>query len=93
MEPPDAQVYEGREPLYEFFGGSDRTPSPGRMTWHHLLFDETQQIGAGEYTYHGQRLLHGMVIVRVTAGVISHWREYQHPPPLVWDDFVGKSKF
>ncbi|WP_394824993.1 hypothetical protein [Pendulispora albinea] len=95
MEPPDLQVYEGRAALYAFFGGKEQPPIPGRMTWHHLLFDEAQQVGAGEYTYQGTRRLHGIVIVRVdqASGVISRWREYQRASPLTWDDFVGKSKF
>ena len=31
-EPPDTQHYEGRQALYEFFGGED--PPPMRMVWH-----------------------------------------------------------
>ncbi len=93
MEPPDLQAYEGRDALYAFFGGEQQPPSPGRMTWHHLIFDEEEQIGAGEYTYQGNHRLHGMVVVHLTAGMISHWREYQRASSMTWDEFVGKSKF
>ena len=93
MEPPDAQSYEGHEALFEAFGGKDQPRSPGRMTWHHLLFDETEQIGAGEYTYQGQRRYHGIVIVRLKSGKIDRWREYQRASILDWGDFVGKGRF
>ncbi|WP_394850557.1 nuclear transport factor 2 family protein [Pendulispora brunnea] len=93
MEPPDAQFYEGRESLYEFFGGKQQPPSPGRMTWHHVLFDEAAQVGAGEYTYQGNRRYHGIVMVRVRAGKIDRWREYQQPSTLNWTEFTGKSHF
>jgi hypothetical protein len=43
IEPPDRQLYRGREALYEFFGGISGRASPMTMTWHHLLFDETRQ--------------------------------------------------
>ncbi|MGH9755864.1 MAG: nuclear transport factor 2 family protein [Blastocatellia bacterium] len=52
-EPPDKQVYAGREALYEFFGGDKRPEPPMKMTWHHLAFDEESQIGFGEYTFQG----------------------------------------
>ena len=37
MEPPDEQRYEGREELFEFFGGDD--PPPMQLRWHHLVVD------------------------------------------------------
>ena len=49
MEPPDEQRYEGRDELFEFFGGDD--PSPMHMEWHHLVVDG--DVGVGEYTYRG----------------------------------------
>ena len=93
MEPPDAQVYQGREALFEFFGGSGQPAMPGRMTWHHLLFDETAQTGAGEYTYQGKNRFHGIAIVKLQEGRISHWREYQRLATQTWAEFVGASRF
>jgi hypothetical protein len=93
LEPPDAQSYRGREALYEFFGGARQPPSPGRMTWHHLAFDPAAQVGFGEYTYRGQNLYHGIVVVKLRAGRVSRWREYQYRSTLPWADFVGPSKF
>src|SRR5262245_19304339 len=59
-EPPDKQVYTGREALYEFFGGDKKPEPPMRMTWHHLAFDEDSQIGFGEYTFQMNNRYHGI---------------------------------
>ena len=61
-EPPDTQHYEGRQALYEFFGGED--PPPMRMEWHTIVFDDGRQMGAGEYTYRGTNTYHGVVVVQ-----------------------------
>lgn len=91
VEPPDRQVYRGREALYEFFGGAD--PPAMEMTWHHVVFDEQAQIGTGEYTFSGRRRYHGLAIVKVEAGRIVRWREYQYASDLDWETFVGESRF
>jgi uncharacterized protein (TIGR02246 family) len=91
VEPPDRQVYRGREALYEFFGGE--SPPPMSMRWHHVVFDEAEQVGAAEYTFEGRRRYHGLVIVRVDGGTIARWREYQYASELEWPDFVGASRF
>lgn len=94
IEPPDRQLYRGREALYEFFGGSSGRASPMRMTWHHLLFDPIKQIGMGEYTFaYKGRETHGIVIVQIAEGKIRRWREYQYRSQMTWDDFVGESIF
>src|SRR5262245_24372517 len=49
--PPDGRVRRGRDELFRFFGGPTGRPRPMRMDWHHLVFDEESQIGAGEYTF------------------------------------------
>jgi ketosteroid isomerase-like protein len=89
LEPPDEQRYEGRDELFEFFGGDD--PPPMHMDWHHLVVDG--DTGAGEYTYRGRGQYHGIVIVRCRDGRISHWREYQYVSDLPWEEFVGPSRF
>lgn len=91
VEPPGRQIYHGREELYRFFGGE--APPPMEMRWHHVVFDERQQIGAGEYTFRGRNRYHGLVIVQVEDGRIARWREYQYPSDLDWDAFVGDSRF
>jgi ketosteroid isomerase-like protein len=91
LEPPDRQFYRGRIELFEFFGGDD--PPPMSMRWHHVLFDERAQIGAGEYTFEGRKRYHGIVLVELEDGRIARWREYQFESQLEWEDFVGASRF
>lgn len=93
IEPPDKQVYVGRKALFEFFGGDKKPAPPMSMTWHHLAFDEDNQIGFGEYTYQGNNRYHGIVIVKIKNEKISNWREYQYKSELEWKDFVEKSAF
>ena len=50
-EPPDKQLYRGRDALFKFFGGNEGRRRAMKMTWHHLIFDEQKQIGAGEFTF------------------------------------------
>jgi hypothetical protein len=92
-EPPDRQLYVGREALYEFFGGDEDPPPVMQMTWHHAVFDERKQIGAGEYTFEGRNRYHGVALVRIVDGRIATWREYQRRSELDWTDFVGGSWF
>ena len=93
VEPPDSQVYNGREALYAFFGGDAGPELPMKMTWHHLAFDEASQIGFGEYTFEMYSRYHGIVIVKVREGKISNWREYQYKSNLAWADFVEQNPF
>lgn len=91
-EPPDRQVYRGREALHEFFRGVKPAP-PTRMAWHHLAFDAQRQIGFGEYTFHGNSRYHGIVVVRLRDGKISNWREYQYKSDLPWEEFTRQNSF
>jgi hypothetical protein len=63
------------------------------MTWHHLLFDEEAQIGAGEYTFQMNNRYHGIVIVKLRDGKISNWREYQYQSTLDWQNFTANNPF
>jgi ketosteroid isomerase-like protein len=92
-EPPDRQLYRGRAELFDFFGGNETSPPPMQMTWHHVVFDEELQIGAGEYTFQGRNRYHGAVLVRIADGQIANWREYQRRSDLAWDEFVGVNRF
>lgn len=91
-EPPDRQVYRGREALYEFFRGVKPAP-PTRMVWHHLAFDAQERIGFGEYTFHGNSRYHGIVIVKLRGGKISNWREYQYKSEVPWEEFTRHNGF
>jgi len=93
IEPPEKQIYHGRDELYEFFGGDHGTDIPMKMIWHHLAFNEQQQIGFGEYTFEMHGRYHGIVIVKIETGLIKHWREYQYQTELNWKEFSQHNQF
>ena len=93
VEPPDKQLYRGRAELHEFFGGDSGTDIPMKMTWHHLAFNEEEQIGFGEYTFEMHGRYHGVVIVRIETGLIKQWREYQYRTELNWEVFTSHNPF
>lgn len=92
-EPPDKQLYRGREALYRFFGGGQGRKQEMKMDWHHLIFDEQRQVGAGEFTFEYGGRVHGMVMIKVSGGKVSNWREYWYESNLAWEDFIGENRF
>lgn len=92
-EPPDKQLYKGRAALFKFFGGKEGRKNGMKMTWHHLIFNEREQLGAGEFTFEYGTVVHGVVMVKVHEGKISNWREYWYESPLAWEQFIGENKF
>ncbi len=82
---------DGRAALQTFFSADDGFEQ--YMSWHLILFDEAQQIGAAEYTYEGTHRYHGAILARVRDGRITHWREYQHTDAKSWREFVGATRF
>ena len=93
VEPPDKQLYHGRAELYEFFGGDAGTEIPMQMIWHHLAFNEQEQVGFGEYTFQMNSRYHGIVIVSLEAGLIKYWREYQYRSEFSWEEFTSHTPF
>lgn len=93
VEPPEKQLYHGRAELYEFFGGEASTDLPMKMTWHHIAFNEEDQVGFGEYTFQLHGRYHGIVVVKLESGLIQHWREYQYQSELNWDEFTTHNPF
>ena len=93
VEPPEKQLYHGRAELYEFFGGDTGADIPMKMTWHHLAFNEEEQVGFGEYTFQMHGRYHGIVVVKLEAGLIKHWREYQYRSELGWEEFTSQNPF
>ena len=93
VEPPDKQVHHGRAELYEFFGGDKGTDIPMKMTWHHLAFNESEQVGFGEYTFEMHGRYHGIVVVKVESGLIKYCREYQYRSDSSWEEFTGHIPF
>ena len=92
-EPPDKQYYSGRDALYRFFGGENGRAGDMSMVWHHILFDEESQIGAGEFTFTYGTTVHGVTMIKVRDGLISNWREYWYASPLSWEEFTHKNSF
>jgi hypothetical protein len=90
-EPPAKQLHRGRAALYQFFGGDQKLPM--KMRWHHIAFDEASQTGFGEYTFKLTGQYHGIVVVRVRDGRITHWREYQTKSDLPYEEFARETRF
>jgi ketosteroid isomerase-like protein len=89
MEPPDIQLYMGREQLRPYFAALQ----PGTyMTFHNLCFNETTQVGMGEYTFGmaGNKTADvGVIVVELEDGKIQHWREYQRKGPADFSQFIA----
>lgn len=90
---PPSTVHHGRRTLYDYFGGQKGHAFPMKIEWHHLVFDSAEQIGAGEFTFQYHLQTHGVVIVKLSDGLISNWRQYDVPSGLPWDKFVGANSF
>ena len=88
---PTRYMLAGRTELLEFFRADDDMSQ--HMQWHLMLFDEVRQMGAAEYTYEGTLRYHGVALIQVRDGRISHWREYQHTDSRAWRDFAGATTF
>lgn len=82
---------DGRAALRAFFENDDDLPQ--RTQWHVAVFDPTTQTGAAEYTYDGTHRYHGVALIRLADGLITHWREYQHIDAREWRDYVGATRF
>jgi hypothetical protein len=90
---PPSPPHRGRKDLYAWFGGAKGRELPMHMTWHHLVFDPAQQIGVGESTFRYRIQTHGLVIVKISNGLIVNWREYEVESSVPWDQFVGENRF
>lgn len=82
---------EGRAALFDFFDNDEGLPQS--TVWHTTMFDEATQTGTAEYTYTGTHRYHGVAIVRLHDGLVTHWREYQHVDARDWNDYVGTTRF
>ena len=92
-EPPNKQIYRGRDRIFEFFGGWKGRPKVVQMVWHHLTFDEQTQVGSGEFTLTNGSSAHGMVSVKIREGLIGNWREYFYQSALDWNGFILQNPF
>jgi len=92
-EPPDKQLFRGREALFEFFGGDSGRDREMHMEWHHLAYDPDTKIGFGEFSFTFGTPSHGVVVVKVRDGMISRWREYYYDSDLPWTSFTAHNPF
>jgi len=81
----------GRDKLRTFFEADDGQEQ--RTTFHTVIFDESRQVAAVEYTYEGSHRYHGVALIRLENGLITHWREYQHIDQRAWSEFVSGTEF
>jgi hypothetical protein len=87
MEPPSSQLYKGHVELRRFFKALNNQHS---MIFHNLWFDEQSQSGAAEFTfnYGSDTASVGVVVVELTEGKISFWREYFTEGPADFKEFL-----
>jgi len=90
-EPPQKQVYRGRDELFEFFGGTAGRPGQMAMTWRTMVFDARSQTGMGEFSFEYGSLVHGVAVISLKGGLISQWREYWYESEKPWKEFVQPS--
>lgn len=89
MQPPDLQLYRGRDELAKLFGA---LPPGTFMTFQHLAFDADARVGFGEFSFGrtgSAKADHGVVVVTLRDGRIASWREYFQEGPASFSDFVG----
>jgi ketosteroid isomerase-like protein len=89
MQPPDLQFYRGAGELRKLFAAL----RPGTvMTFHHLAFDASAQVGFGEFSFGrsgATKADHGVVVVTLRDGRIASWREYFQEGPGSFAEFVA----
>jgi uncharacterized protein (TIGR02246 family) len=89
MQPPEEQVFVGRDQLRAYFGPLD----PGTyLRLDNVWFDEAAQRGAVEFTFGvgSQEVAdHGVAIVDVAGDRIGAWREYLVKGPADQDRFLA----
>jgi hypothetical protein len=83
--------FSNRTHLQEFFEADEGYDQ--KTLWHTIIFDESIQTGAAEYTYEGTHRYHGVVLIRIKDDKILRWREYQHIDDRDWKTFVSSTMF
>jgi hypothetical protein len=83
--------FGSRDELRKFFENDEGYTQSTR--WHTIIFDESKQTGAAEYTYKGTHRYHGLVLIKIEEGRIKQWREYQHIDPREWEEFIRATAF
>ena len=87
------QTSKGKAAFTRLFDGTSSEPKAEKVEWHHLMFNERDQIGAGEFTVEGRHRSHGVAIVRIEHGRIANWREYPVASTFSWQRLSGENPF
>jgi hypothetical protein len=90
---PPSPGLVGRESLARVFSGGPNREIPTRIEWHHLIFDPAKQVGAVEYSMQRRIPTHGVIIIKISHGLISNWRQYAVASDLTWEKFKGMNDF
>ena len=90
---PPSPGLMGRENLVRVFNGGPNRELPTHIEWHHLIFDPVKQVGAVEYTLQRRIPTHGVIIIKISHGLISNWRQYAVASDLTWEKFKGMNDF
>lgn len=90
---PPAPAHQGREKLFQLFGGDRKQAISAKIQRHHFVFDPDQQIGAAEFTIQYHLQAHAVVLVKLSHGLISNWRGYDIASGLSRGKFVGLNVF
>jgi ketosteroid isomerase-like protein len=83
--------FSNRTQLQKFFEADEGNDQ--KTVWHTIIFDESIQTAAAEYTYEGTYRYHGVVLIRLKDNKIWRWREYQHIDDRDWNTFVSQTMF
>jgi uncharacterized protein (TIGR02246 family) len=89
MEPPDQQLFVGREQLTAYFGPLE---AGTYLRVHRVWFDAATQTGAVEFSFGvkgRERADHGVAVVEVRGERIALWREYPRKGPADFGEFVA----
>lgn len=92
MQPPDEQLFKGKEQLRPFFGALKKGTE---MRFHYLWFDPKSQSGAGEFTFgnsQSKSAVTGVTVVKLEKGKIKNWREYFIKGPMDFKEFSSPDK-
>src|SRR5262245_47684821 len=80
---PLRYTFSNRMQLQAFFEADEDYDQ--QTVWHTIIFDESIQTAAAEYTYEGTYRYHGVVLVRLKDNKIFRRREYQHIDDRDWE--------
>ena len=88
---PLRYAFTNRTSLRAFFEADEGREQS--TAFHTVIFDEARQVAAVEYTYEGSQRYHGVALIRLENGLITHWREYQHVDQRTWPEFAAGTEF